>query len=434
MIISTYDEAVAYIDRHIALGVKPGLERIDALLELMGRPQDIAPVVHVTGTNGKTTVSRMITALLSAHGLKVGTFTSPHLERIEERFAIDGEVAGREAFAQAIADVAPFVDILEGRTGERATYFELTAAGALAHFASNAVDVSVVEVGLGGRLDATNIIDAEVAVLTSVGLDHTSYLGNTIESIAAEKLAIVKEGAALVTGLIPDVVLGMAERRAAEQQGVWRAFGREFSVTSDLAVPGGRLTDIEGVHEAYGDIFVPLHGRHQVANLAVAVAAAEEMFGRPLSPEAVRDGAAAVRSPGRVEVVGSHPLVVLDGAHNEQAMEALAETLLEDFDGNSWNLVIGVLDDKDVRRMLSHLDGLVERVFVTAADSPRAMDPRALAAIVDEVLGDVVVTVVPTVPRAVADALEATERDGALLVTGSLYVVGEARPLLTAIR
>lgn len=434
MIISTYDEAVDYLDRHIGLGVRPGLERIEALLELMGRPQDAGPIVHVTGTNGKTTVARMISALLTAHGLKVGTFTSPHLERIEERFAIDGEVVDPDGFAQAIADVAPFVDILEQRIGERATYFELTAAGALASFVANAVDVAVMEVGLGGRLDATNVVDADVAVLTSVALDHTNYLGTTVESIAAEKLAIVKKGATLVTGMVPDVVLGMAERRAADQGGAWRAIGREFSVTSDLAVPGGRLADIEGVHEAYSDIFLPLHGRHQVANLAVAIAAAEEMFGRPLSPEAVREGAAAVRSPGRVEQLGDQPLVVVDGAHNDQAMEALAETLVEEFADHAWTVVLGILDDKDVRAMLRHLEGLVESVYVTAADSPRATDPGLLAGMVGEVLPDVPVTVVPRVGEAVGQALAATGRDGALLVTGSLYVVGEARPLLAALR
>lgn len=432
--IETYDQAVEYLDSHVGLGVKPGLDRIRELLDLMGRPQDSMAMVHVTGTNGKTTVARIITSILTAHGLKVGTFTSPHLERIEERFAIASEMASREAFAEAIADVAPFVDLLERRTGERATYFELSAAGAFAFFATNAVDIAVIEVGLGGRLDATNVADAQVAVLTSVAIDHTEYLGNTIELIAAEKLAIVKPEATLITGDIPEVVTDMAAKRAGDVGADWRALDRDFSVVEDFADVGGHLVDVQGVHEKYSGIALPLHGRHQVDNLAVAIAAAEEIFGRSLSEDAVREGVAEVRSPGRIEVISRDPLVLVDGAHNEQAMRALAETVVEEFGDYRWNLVIGILDDKDVTGMLAHLDGLIGTAIVTAADSPRATDPEALAESVRTVLTESdEVLVVPDVGQAVAEALAITERGGALLVTGSLYVIGEARPVLMSL-
>ena len=299
-----YDEAVAYLDRHIELGWKPGLERIHRLLEMMGSPHLRSPAIHITGTNGKTTVTTVASSVLDAMGLKSGTFTSPHLERVEERFKVAGETATPEQFAGAVTDVAPFVDLLEAETGERATYFELTTAAAFALFAHEAVDVAVVEVGMGGRLDATNVLESQVAVLTGVSIDHAEYLGATEIEIAREKLAILKTGGVLVTGALSDEV-GLAADRRAEQVGtVRREVGRDFRIEDLRMSVGGWSYDLDGIYEQYDDLYVPLHGRHQAANAAVAVAAVEELFGRALPSEAVRDGLAGTTVPARMEVVG----------------------------------------------------------------------------------------------------------------------------------
>ena len=304
----------------------------------MGSPHRQYPVIHITGTNGKTTVARMAASLLGAMGLKVGTYTSPHLERIEERFDVGGEPASEEGFAQAIADIVPFVDLLEEQTGERPTYFELTTAGAFAHFAESAVDVGVIEVGLGGRLDATNVVQSQVAVLTGVSIEHVDYLGGTHESIAREKLAIVKPSSVLVTGRLPDEVIPMAEQKSDELGITHRAIDRDFHVADRRLAVGGWSIDLDGVYERYEELFVPLHGRHQTRNAAVAVAAVEELFGQGIADEVARDGMAATHSPGRIEVIGREPLTIVDGAHNPQAFEALSEALREEFPDLRWTL------------------------------------------------------------------------------------------------
>ncbi|MDE0709771.1 MAG: Mur ligase family protein, partial [bacterium] len=249
-----YDEAVAYLDRHIELGWKPGLERIHRLLEMMGSPHLRSPAIHITGTNGKTTVTTVASSVLDAMGLKSGTFTSPHLERVEERFKVAGEMATPEQFAEAVTDVAPFVDLLEAETGERATYFELTTAAAFALFAHEAVDVAVVEVGMGGRLDATNVLESQVAVVTGVSIDHEEYLGTTEVEIAHEKLAILKTGGVLVTGSLSEDV-GLAADRRAEQVGtVRRKVGWDFRIEDLRMSVGGWSYDLDGIYEQYDDL------------------------------------------------------------------------------------------------------------------------------------------------------------------------------------
>jgi dihydrofolate synthase/folylpolyglutamate synthase len=431
--IETYDDAVAYLDAHVGLGVRPGLERIRHLLELMGDPHLAYPVVHIAGTNGKTSTARMVSSLVAAHGLVVGTFTSPHLEAVEERFTVSGEVASREDFTQAIADVAPFAQVLESQTGEGPTYFELTVAAAFAYFAERAVDAAVVEVGLGGRLDATNVVEPAVAVVTSVGLDHTEYLGDTLSQIAREKLGIVKPDSVLVTGVLPDEIGAIAAARAEEVGVERRAAGVDFDVEEASLAVGGWFATLRGVYDTYADVFLPLHGRHQVQNLAVATAATEELFGRALDAEAVREGTADIQSPGRIEVAGHSPLVVLDGAHNESSMAVLAATLEDEFPDLEWTVVFGALGDKDVEQMLGLLEPFIGHLILTAADSPRAIPPEVLAADVARSLPDIErVEVVPQVPHAVAHALSGVDADGAVLITGSLYVVGEARPMVMA--
>lgn len=424
-----YEQAVGFLDAHIGMGMQPGLERIRTLMEMMGDPQTAYPIIHITGSNGKTSVSRMATSLLVSHGLRVGTFVSPHLEVVEERLALDGVAASPDEFAQAVHDLVPFVEIFESRSDVRPTYFELTAALAYSYFAANAVDVAVVEVGLGGRLDATNVGDGAVAVLTGISLEHTAWLGNSIEEIAAEKLAIAKPGSVLVTGRLPEEVLPMAVARAADLDIGHRRFGAEFHPEFVTMAVGGWSGTVSGVYETYDDLYLPVHGRHQFDNLSVAVAAVEELTGRPLDPDAVRQGAAAVTAPGRLEVIRSEPLLVIDGAHNPDAFARLGESLVTEFPPADWILVIGAMSDKDLDTMLSHLRGSVARVVATAVDYERATPTDRVAEVAARVLG-VPVDTAASVPEAVARARDLAGKDGAVLVTGSLYIVGEARTAL----
>lgn len=431
MAVTTYREAVAFLDDHIGLGVRPGLDRMRELLGMLAAPHTAYPIIHITGSNGKTSTARIATALLAAHGLNVGTFTSPHLERVEERLAINNVSATQEEFAEAVADIEPFADLLEQRMGERPTYFELTAGAALAWFASRAVDVAVVEVGLGGRLDATNAADGQVAVVTGISLEHVSYLGDTIGGIAREKLAIAKPGKILVTGPMPDDADREAREHATAAEVKLQRYGHDYRLGEATRAVGGWVCEVEGIYDTYGDLYLPLHGRHQTVNLAVAVAAVEELFGRALAADAAIEGAAAVSSPGRLEVLGHQPLVVIDGAHNDEGFRALAAALVDEFPPFEWTVVMGVLGDKNLDGMLDHLKGSVVRFFATAPDSHRARPSQDIAEAAERVLSPgVEVIETGDVVSAVAAARAALGPDEALLVTGSLYVVGEARPIL----
>lgn len=424
-----YRRAAAFLDRHIELGWKPGMERIQRLVEMMGAPHQQFPVIHVAGTNGKTTVTLAAASILSSMGLKAGRYTSPHLQRVEERFGVGGGGASPGQFAQAVSDVAPFVDLLEAQTGERATYFELTTASAFAFFAAEAVDAAVVEVGMGGRLDATNVVDAEVAVLTGVSLDHTEYLGGTPVEIAGEKLAVLGEGKVLVAGKLAPDVMDAARRRAEQTGSVLRTLGRDFRLEDLRMSVGGWSFGLSGVYGDYEDLYVPLHGRHQAANAAVAAAAAEELFGRALPEEAVREGLAALKAPARTEVVSRSPLVVIDGSHNPEGCRALARTLREELPPADWTLVFGAFRDKDIPAMLAPFEGLAARLIATAAGHERAADPAGIVRTAERVLPGLPVTYTERVPEAVELALEWTAEGGAAAVAGSLYAAGEARSM-----
>jgi dihydrofolate synthase/folylpolyglutamate synthase len=411
--------------------MRPGLERTRLLLDYMANPERAYPILHITGSNGKTSTSRIAASIVSAHGLAVGSFTSPHLERIEERLGVNGHHATPEAFAEAVADIAPYADLLEQRTGDRPTYFELTAAMAFAWFAEKAVDLAVVEVGLGGRLDATNAADATIAVITGISKEHQKVLGSTIAEIAREKLGIVKPDSLLVTGPLPDEAEAEAQR-TTDALGVQRwKYDRDFHISEASPAVGGWMVDVDGVYDTYEDLMLPLYGRYQTRNLAVAIAAIEALFGRPLDHDALREGVAAASSPGRLEVVGRRPLSIVDGSHNEEGMGVLAAALTEEFPLLSWTVVFGVLGDKDLGGMFGHLRGIADRLVVTAPMSSRAVDPTMLADVAREQLGpDIEIHVVDGVEAAVEYALRMTGPDEALITTGSLYLAGEARPIL----
>lgn len=420
-----YEEAIDYLDSHVKLGIRPGLERIQLLLETMGSPHVDYPMIHVAGTNGKTSVTRMASLLLLAHGLTVGSFTSPHLERPEERFGVNGRDSTSEELVQAVVDVAAFADLLEQRQGLVFTYFELTTAMAFAFFADQAVESAVIEVGLGGRLDATNVIDADVSVLTSIDIEHTEYLGNTVESIAREKLAIAGPGSILVSGPVTGSVFDLATERARQLGIQHRAYGKDFGVDAWPAV-GGWQIDIHGAEEDYPGVHLPVHGRYQATNAAVAAASVEALLGRRLNPDAVVEALAAFTAPGRMEAVSTEPLVMLEGAHNPAGFAALAESLAAEFPTTRWVLVLGAMGDKDIESMVRHVAERVEGVVVTTVPGDGAIEASDLAARIMPLL-QVSVEAVGDPLAALEVARQKAGSEGAVLIAGSLYLVGALR-------
>lgn len=425
-IIRTRDQAEAFLDDRIGHGVKPGLERITALLEFMGDPQDAYPSVHIAGTNGKTTLSRMVQQILGAHGLATAGFTSPHLDVVEERFTLHGMTIDTKDFVDAVADIAWFVEAFEQQSGTSVTYFEVTAALAFSIFATAAVDVAVIEVGLGGRLDATNVFDAAVSVITGIDIDHTEFLGSSLEEIAAEKVAIVDSGGTLISGILPAAAQATIAERVDDTGANWIRTNEDFSVVEAEVAVGGWQCSIDGVFGRYEDLYLPIHGRHQVDHLATAIATSEMFLGRELDHDALAFAVGSMSAPGRLEVVGRRPLVIVDGAHNVQGVGGLAETLMHEFPAMEWQLVLGVRGERDVAELVAPMEGLVEHVFATAPDDPAAIPPERVAAAAKVSLGTEA-TVLPDVLDALAHAKEAAGEEGGVVVAGSLYLVGEVR-------
>jgi len=426
--IDSRDAAVGFLDARIGHGVRPGLERIEGILDFLAEPQGQYPIIHIAGTNGKTTVSRIVDAILGAHGLRTGVFTSPHLHRVEERFQLDGRVVADERFVAAVREIAWVVEEYERRSGELVTYFELTAVLALSLFAEEAVDVAIIEVGMGGRWDASNVVQAAVSAITGISLDHTAHLGDSIGEIAAEKAAILKEDGLLVTGRLPAAAEGAVTAQVAQTGARWIREGADFSVAEAVQAVGGWRATIDGVFSTYDDLYLPLHGSHQVDHLATSIAICEMFLDRPLDQDLIAAASAAVTSPGRLEVAGHQPLVLLDGAHNEEGFRGLAQTLDEEFPRRRWQLVVGIRGDRDVEALLKPLQGLVEAVWATQADDPASVPAEEVAVVAALVLG-VEVIAVNTVPEAVTRATAAAGAEGAVVVAGSLYVVGEARSI-----
>jgi dihydrofolate synthase/folylpolyglutamate synthase len=394
------------------------------LVDVLGHPEQAMPAIHVTGTNGKTSTARCLTALVTAKGLRVGTFTSPHLERINERLAADGEPIADADLAEVLTDLAAIEPLLGADI--RLTWFEILTGAALRWFADRPVDVAVFEVGLGGRWDATNVVDASVAVVTNVGLDHVEFLGPTRADVAGEKAGIIKPGATLVLGEEdPDLLPIFAPAEPAE---LWWS-GRDYGCTRNVLAVGGRLLDLRTPGAAYEDVWLDLHGSYQGDNFAAALAAAEAFFGAPLDDRLVRECAATVRSPGRLEIVGHDPLVVLDGAKNLEGAQRAAAAVVEEFGDHSVVLVVGMLQGKDPEEMLRALGAARARLVVTCPPpSPRAQPSATLEAAAARIGVPAVAT--DSVPEALEVAFQQAGREDLLLVTGSLYVVGAARAAL----
>jgi dihydrofolate synthase/folylpolyglutamate synthase len=424
-------EALDYLAGHVNLEkeVAPRaaarrLDRVRRLMELMGDPQHTYPVIHITGTNGKGSVARMVTALLVARGLRAGTYTSPHLERINERMAWNGEPIPDDDLGEVIGAVADLEPLLESPP----THFEILTAAAFRWFADVAVDVAVIEVGLGGRWDATNVADGQVAVLTNVSLDHAETIGPHLTDIATEKAGIVKPGATFVLAETNPALRAIFEAAGASE--LW-VKGTEFRCGGNRLAHDGRVVDLYTPGAAYEGVYLPVHGPYQGDNAAVALAAVEAFFGAPLAPEVVAEAFASLQLPGRLEVVSRHPVTVLDGAHNPAGALAATAALDEAFGPAVTGrvLVIGMLQGRDPIEMLQCFDaGRARLVVACPPPSPRAMSPAEVAAAARALGTDTEET--SSVPEAVATALALAGEQELVHVTGSLYVVGAARAAL----
>ena len=416
--------------------IAPSTERIAALVDILGSPQLTYPTIHVGGTNGKTTTSRMIDSLLFAHGLRTGRFTSPHLETYRERIAINGEPIDPKDLIFAYNDIAAYLDLMDTKFEHPISFFEAVTALAFVAFAEHPIDVGVIEVGMGGEWDATNVIDADVSVIMPIGFDHMEYLGNTLHEIAATKAGIIKEGGFIVLAQQEPEAAKELIRKAAEVGADIAREGIEYSVTSRAVAVGGQLITIQGMHDTYDEIFLPLHGKHQASNAASALVAVEAFFGdQPLDIEAVRAGFAAVTSPGRCEVIHRDPTVILDAAHNPHGAKALSETLKSEFNFDEIVAVVGVFADKDATGILQELEPIVDHVIVTQSTSSRAMSSTELEKIASSIFGSDRVFEISdlhtALDRAVTDAVRPLSDDSVgIIVTGSVVTVGESKTYL----
>ncbi|MFF0471697.1 bifunctional folylpolyglutamate synthase/dihydrofolate synthase [Micromonospora zamorensis] len=417
------------------------LDRIESLLDLLGSPQRAYPAIHLTGTNGKTSTARMIDSLLRAHGLHTGRYTSPHLETVRERISLDGEPVSEERFTSVYREIKPLAELIDARSDEPLTYFDMTTALAFATFADAPVDIAVVEVGLGGAEDATNVIQAGVCVITPIGLDHTEWLGDTLQDIALAKAGIIHPGATVIAAAQDEEAAGPLLDRCAEVGATIAREGGEFGVLSRAVAVGGQVLSLQGLGGVYDDVFIPLHGAHQAQNAAVALAAVEAFLGagsrRQLDVETVREGFSSTSSPGRLERVRNAPTILLDGAHNPHGMAATVTALQEEFAFSKLVAVVGVLADKDAEGLLELLEPVIDQLVVTRNSSPRAMPTDDLAALAAEIFGEERVSTAEEMPDAIELAVALAEEDvpGELsgvgvLVTGSVVTVADARRLL----
>jgi len=433
--------------------IEPSLTRISTLMDLLGSPQLTYPSIHIAGTNGKTSVTRMIDALLIALHRRTGRITSPHLQLVTERISVDGKPIEPRTYIDTYRELEPYITMVDDSStaagGPRMSKFEVLTAMAYAAFAEAPVDVAVVETGMGGRWDATNVVDSQVRVITPIAMDHADYLGDTLTAIAGEKAGIItarrsddllaQDPVAVIAPQEPDV-MDVLLRQAVESETVVARQNSEFSVLEARLAVGGQLLTLQGLGGVYEEIFLPLHGAHQAANAALALAAVEAFFGagaeRQLDIDAVRTGFAAVSSPGRLERVRSAPSVFVDAAHNPHGATALANALAEEFDFRRLVGVIGVLGDKDAEGLLEALEPVLDHVVITNNGSPRALDTETLAEVARVVFGEDRVTAEPFLPDAVETAIGlAEESDGqpvagaGVVITGSVVTAGAARSL-----
>lgn len=416
--------------------IEPSLDRIAMLLDYLGNPQETFRSIHLAGTNGKTSTSRMIDSLLRSFGIRTGRYTSPHLEDIRERISIDGELITPEYFIYTYEDIKPYIELVDSQSEHPLSYFEVLTAMAYAAFADAPIDVGIIECGVGGAWDATNVINSDVAVMTPIGLDHQEFLGGTIAEIAHTKAGIFRSGKPSVLAHQTREAAEVLIRESATIESIPLREGLDFAlIRRDVAV-GGQLLTIQGLGGTYEDIFLPLYGRHQASNAALALVAVEAFLGggaQQLDIDAVRDGFAQATSPGRLEVMRRNPTVIIDAAHNHHGVIALREALTEEFAFDRIIAIVAILGDKDVTSFLSELANVVDEIIVTENSSPRAMPTEELFKIAVDIFDDEQVSSAGSIARAIELAIDnashPTQSVG-ILVTGSVITVGQARALL----
>jgi dihydrofolate synthase / folylpolyglutamate synthase len=422
--------------------LEPSLDRIAELVYLLGQPQQSFQVIHIAGTNGKTSTVRMIDALLRGLGLRTGRFTSPHLDSVRERIAIDGSPLSERRFAATYDEIAPYVALVDQRNPNTPmSYFEVLVGMAYAAFADAPVDVAVVETGMGGTWDATNVADGRVAVVMPINLDHQQYLGESIEEIAAEKAGIIKPRSTAIFAIQPPEAATVLLTRAATVAATVAREGLEFGVRHRDVAVGGQLLTIQGLAGRYENVFLPLHGEHQAQNAACALAAVEAFLGaesEPLDVDLVRSAFAGTSSPGRLEVVRRSPTILVDAAHNPHGAQALATALEESFAFTTLIGVVAVLSDKDAYGLLETLEPVLSHVVVTVNSSPRALPVVELAQLAEEVFGTERVSVAARMDDAIdmaarlADEADLYGGGTGVLATGSVVTVADVRRLLGA--
>ncbi|MDO5719286.1 MAG: folylpolyglutamate synthase/dihydrofolate synthase family protein [Actinomycetaceae bacterium] len=421
--------------------VQPSLDRVRMAMNILGDPQNTYRSVHVTGTNGKTSTARMISALLQASGRKVGRFTSPHLSTMTERIALNDAPISTGAFVEAFDDIAPYLDMVDAHSarngGPRMSFFEILTVTALAYFANVPVDAAVVEVGMGGRWDATNVITADVAVIAPIAIDHEKWLGHSIQEIAEEKAGIIKRGAFVISAPQAPEVMDIIRRRAHAEGATVRVLGEDIKIIDRALGVGGQMLTIATPAAQYTDVFVPVLGAHQADNAALALAAMEAFNGgRALDPSIVEEGFANTTTPGRLEVVRSSPSIVIDAAHNPHGAAALARSLNDSFDYTRIVGVYSAMADKNVEAVLAELEPVLEEIVVTAMASPRAMELSQLEAIATDVFGEDRVRTERVLLDAIDRAVDLSEAgadaatSSGVVIFGSVVLAGQARDLI----
>lgn len=429
--------------------IEPSLERIEMLMDLLGHPERSFDVIHIAGTNGKSSTARMVDSLLRAFHRRVGLVTSPHLQRVTERIGIDGQPIHPRDYVRIWHEIKPFVEMVDAQSDVPMSKFEVLVGLSYAAFADAPVDVAVVEVGLGGRWDATNVVNADVSVITPVGLDHTDYLGDTLAEIAGEKAGIIKpredaddpltpnENIVVIAEQDPEAMRVILQQAVDVEAGVARS-GSEFAALESRIAVGGQQVNIQGLGGLYEDIFLPLHGEHQAKNAAVALAAVEAFFGvsagHPLDVATVRNGFAQAISPGRLERVRTSPTTFIDAAHNPHGAKALGAALDRDFDFARLIGVLSIFADKDATGILTALEPYLTEVVITQNSSPRALDAYDLAETARDIFGEERVYVADNLPGAYAQAVELAEdaevqSGSGIIITGSVVTAGDARAM-----
>jgi dihydrofolate synthase / folylpolyglutamate synthase len=423
-----FEDAAAQLNRRQPEHMpEPSLDRIRAVSELMDDPQLTYPTIHVTGTNGKTTIARAAADITCAHGVKSGLFTSPHLHTVRERLSVCGVEISEEEFAEEWVHLAPYLEVADGQEHGASTYFEAITALAFLWFADKPVGLAVIEVGMGGSWDATNLVAGDVAVIGEIGLDHPE-LGSSVQEVATEKAGIIKPGKIVVVREQPDEALKVVEARASDVGATVLLEGRDWDVTARLPAVGGQQFRVQGAHATYDELFLPMFGEHVVRNVAAAIVAVESILGYRLDPDAIRSAIGALRISGRLEVFARSPLLVLDGAHNPAGAEALARALVEAFTWSRLHVVLAVSSNKDLDGVVAALAPMSDVWFPAQNESVRSFPAEHVAERVAAAAGRV--ADLGTVEESLAAARDAAAEDDLILVTGSLYTVADARRAL----